>query len=497
MTKNRKKLWFAGAALVFAGAAFGAWVTTATGRFPFSYSHIPVLASSSGDVGDITLQSGFGPVVEKVLPAVVSITSTRTVRTGDQGANDPLEDDFFRRFFGDEYFRQFDLPRQQRLRGLGSGVITTADGYILTNNHVIDNTDEVKVTTQDKREFTARVVGSDPQADLAVLKIDASKLPLIQIGDSDGVKVGDVVLAVGNPFGVGQTVTMGIVSATGRRGLGIEDYEDFIQTDAAMNPGNSGGALVNVKGELIGINTAILSNGGGGNQGVGFAIPVKMARNAMDQIIQQGKVTRGWLGVAIQPVTPEIARSFSLPGNPRGALVGDVSPGSPAEKGGLKRGDIVLELNGAKVDDSRDLRLRIGNLKPGSSAQFKVFRDGVERDLTAVLGEAPVQPETAVSTGGGSEALPKLGIQVEPLSSQTARRFGLPAAAKGIVVTSVAPGSAAEEAGLQPGDIIKEVNRQNVTDLPQFQRSLGGAKGTVLLLIDRKGQHQYVTVRLQ
>ena len=488
--KIQRRSLFAGAALLAVGAVLGAWATVVTGHFPFSYSYVPAAAGAEV-IGNLSLQTGFAPVVDKVLPAVVSITSSKTVRLGAAMPNPPESNDLFRRFFGDDFFRQFDAPRQQRLRGLGSGVITGADGYILTNNHVVDDTDDLKVTLQDKREFAAKVVGKDPRSDLAVLKIEASKLPLISFGDSEIVKVGDVVLAVGNPFGVGQTVTMGIVSATARRGLGIEDYEDFIQTDAAINPGNSGGALVNMNGELIGINTAILSNGTGGNQGVGFAIPVTMARNVMDQILRTGKVTRGWLGVTIQEVTPEIAKSFNLQGEPRGALIGDVSAGSPAEKGGLKRGDIVVELNGTKVADSRELRLKVANLTPGSSTRFKVFRDGAERDLSVALGEAPANLAAAGTTGGA----PALGIQVEPALPQVAREFGLPAGSKGLVITSVQPGSVADEAGLQVGDLIQEVNRLSVSDAAQFQRMVSSANGPLLLLVERKNAHTYVTIR--
>jgi serine protease Do len=490
--KANRKFWITGAALLALGAVLGAWVTARTGHFPFSYSQVTGSAASVADVGEITLQTGFGPIVNKVLPAVVSITSSKTVRQTSQGPEDLF------RFFGDPNFpRQLDTPRQQRVEGQGSGVITSAEGYVLTNNHVVDGATEVKVALQDKREFTAKVVGRDSKSDLAVLKIDASGLPVVQFGDSESVKVGDVVLAMGNPFGVGQTVTMGIVSATSRHGLGIEDYEDFIQTDAAINPGNSGGALVNMKGDLVGINTAILSNGSGGNQGVGFAIPVKMARNVMDQIVQKGKVTRGFLGVNIQKVTPEIAKSFNLRGEPRGALISDVTPGSPAEKGGLRQGDIVLELDGAKIADRDSMMLKVANLKPGSSAQFKVFREGAEHDLNVTVGERPDNLDVAGGTGGGPSSAPKLGLQVEPITPQITRQFGLSAGAKGIVVTGVQSGSAAEEAGLETGDVIQQVNRQAVNDPAQFQRMVSGTNGPLLFLIARKDAHLFLTIRPQ
>src|SRR5208282_3939411 len=294
-----------------------------------------------------------------VTPGVVKVVVTTKSSTVSApqwfGFNDP----FWRRFFGDQFGRQmpngqFNTPRQH---GLGSGVIVTKDGYILTNNHVVEHADEVKVTLQDGREFTAKVVGRDPKSDVAVIKIDAKDLPALPMADSDKVQVGDIVLAVGNPFGVGQTVTTGIVSATGRGNLGIEDYEDFIQTDAAINPGNSGGALVDVEGRLIGINTAIYSRSGG-NMGIGFAIPSDLARNVMDSLIQYGHVTRGYLGVMIQDVTPALAKEFKLK-DTTGALIGDVVPKGPADKAGLKEGDVVLDYDGKKVTDSRHLKLTV------------------------------------------------------------------------------------------------------------------------------------------
>src|SRR5262249_23990354 len=254
----------------------------------------------------------------------------------------------------------------QREHSLGSGVIVSSDGHILTNNHVVDGATEIKVSLPDKREMNAKVVGTDPKTDVAVLKIDARELPTLPLGDSTKMRVGDCAIAVGNPFGVGETVTVGIISATGRGGLGIEDYEDFIQTDAAVNPGNSGGPLVNVNGELIGINTAILS-GGGGNEGVGFAVPINMARTVMNQILKTGKVTRGWLGVAVQPVTPSIAKAFGVSGEARGALIADISPDSPAAHAGLAKGDIIVEMNGQPVTDSRALSLKVSEMAPGTT----------------------------------------------------------------------------------------------------------------------------------
>jgi serine protease Do len=338
-------------------------------------------------------------------------------------------------------------------------------------------------------------VGADKKADLAVLKIDAKDLPVIAMGDSDQVRAGQFALAVGNPFGVGQTVTMGIIGATGRGGLGIEDYEDFIQTDAAINPGNSGGALVNVKGELIGINTAILS-GGGGNQGVGFAIPVNMARQVMNEIVQHGKVTRGWLGVSVQPVTPEIAQVFHLQGEARGALIGDVTKQSPAEKAGLKPGDIVLSLNGSDIRDSRDLSLKVSRMAPGNTAKLKVFRDGKQSDVAVVLGDVPADKEVAAIPAGPANSGPRLGVSVQPLTSDLAEELGLPARSTGLVIVDVNSGSPAEEAGLKRGDVVQEVNRKTVASVADFQQAVkADASAPLLLVINRGGNRHFVTVQ--
>jgi len=329
-------------------------------------------------------KNSFAPIVKKVMPEVVNISSSKVVKTSaDSSGQLPpgmQMDPFFRQFFGDNSGHQFNAPREDRERSLGSGVIVSPEGYILTNNHVVEGATEILVTTSDKHEYKARIVGTDPRTDIAVLKIDATNLPSVTIADSSKVQVGDYALAIGDPFGVGETVTMGIVSATGRANLGIEDYEDFIQTDAPINPGNSGGALVNDRGELIGINTAILSHGSGGSQGVGFAVPANLARNVMDQIVRNGKVTRAYMGVSIQEVSPELAKAF-VEAEPRGALVGDVSSGSPAEKSGVQKGDIIVELNGKPIMDSNQLRMSISMMAPDATVILKVLRNGGERDM--------------------------------------------------------------------------------------------------------------------
>src|SRR5215510_1108313 len=374
------------AAALAATFAIGGAIGLTSHRRPQSL--IPSASASNGMNGMPALTMSFAPVVKNAQPAVVSIASTKVVKiSGDEGLSPLFDDPMFRQFFGDRPQNRFGKQREQREQGLGSGVIVAPDGYILTNNHVIDGANEIRVYTSDKRDLKARVIGADPKTDIAVVKVEANNLSTLPFADSSQAQVGDIVLAIGNPFGVGQTVTMGIISATGRGNLGIEDYEDFIQTDAAINPGNSGGALINASGQLIGINTAILSRAGG-NQGVGFAVPANLARTVMNQLLRNGKVVRGYLGVMIQPVTPEIAKALNLP-DARGALVGEVTPGGPAAKAGLEPGDCIVELNGQRVSDSRELRLKTGELAPGSNVKLKLIRGGNPREVSITLGELP------------------------------------------------------------------------------------------------------------
>jgi serine protease Do len=485
------------AVIFVAGGLAGSWATARTGRSLFSrVEPIAVLAASAGSepLGQqVSFLNGFVPVAKRVLPAVVNIASSKIVRSADQGPSSPFSGDpFFRQFFENDSSPLFRTPRKEREHSLGSGVIVSADGYILTNNHVISGADEIKVSLADKREFKGRVIGTDAKTDVAIVKIEGKDLPLLTFGDSSKVEVGEFALGVGNPFGVGQTLTMGVISATGRGGLGIEDYEDFLQTDAAINPGNSGGALVNVQGELIGINTAIIS-GGGGNQGVGFAVPANMARAVMEQILKHGKVQRGSMGVLIQPVTPELAQSFKLTGPPRGALVAAVTPGSPAERAGIKPGDIILELNGSAVSDSRELALKISMMAPGSPVKLQIFRDGQERGFSLTLTELPAGSESGAAAGGGSRGS-QLGISVDGLTPQIAQQLGLPAETTGVVVTDVQPASSAEEAGVRRGDVIQEVDRRPVTSVEEFQSAIRRRGNRVLLLIDRSGDHLYIVV---
>ena len=445
--------------------------------------------------------TSFAPVIKKVSPAVVNVFTTTAPRQNTSQPRNPFSDDpFFRRFFGDEFpggeTRRFRTPRQN---GLGSGVIVSEDGYILTNNHVVDNADEIKVALSDEREFTAKVVGRDDKSDVAVLKIDAKNLPYLHLANSDNIEVGDVVLAIGNPFGVGQTVTMGIVSATGRGNMGL-DYEDFIQTDAAINPGNSGGALVDAEGRLLGINTAIISRSGG-NQGIGFAIPVNLARSVMESLIKDGRVVRGFMGVNIQDVNPALAQEFDLKSND-GALVADVTAGSPAEKAGLKAGDIITKFNGKPVRDSRQLKLQVAQTSPSAKVPVEVLRDGSTKTLTVQLKEFPRSGLASTSRGGndsgGSEAEETLkGVTVGNLDARARQQFDIPSDVKGALVIDIDESSAAYEAGLREGDVILEMNRKPVASAEDAVElsAKNDRKGSVLLRVFSRGGTRYVVVK--
>ena len=425
-----------------------------------NHPNINVPVDESVVARDTLPHGSYAPVVKKVTPAVVKIVTTTKVNAPEiPGFNDP----FWRHFFGDQFSGSPQQQAPEIQHGLGSGVIVTKDGYILTNNHVVDGAKEVKVTLPDGREFTAKVIGRDPKSDIAVVKIDANDLPTVRLADSEKVEVGDVVLAVGNPFGVGQTVTSGIVSAKDRGNMGIEDYEDFIQTDAAINPGNSGGALVDIDGRLIGINTAILSRSGG-SQGVGFAIPSDLARTVMTSLIKSGHVTRGYLGVMIQNVTPDLASEFKLKDD-KGALISDVVPNGPADKAGLKDGDVIIDYNGEPVTDSRRLQLAAAETAPGSTVKLQVLRDGEKKTIDVTVKELPGSNKLAQSNSSNSEDTGTLnGVEVADLDQQARQQFNIPKDVKGAVVTQVDPSSAAAEAGLKPGAVIQEINRQPVKD---------------------------------
>jgi serine protease Do len=488
------------AALTMAGAG----ILLLAGHAPFNCSvHAaspPKLKFNEAAVSpQIKAATSLSPIIKEVSPSVVNIHTSKKVKTMSRPMpyfDDPL----FWQFFGDPRGGVDPVPRERREQSLGSGVILSEDGYILTNNHVVDGADEIKISlADDKTIFDAKVIGTDTHTDIAVLKVEGRNLPAITLTDSDKLEVGDFVLAIGNPFGVGQTVTAGIVSAKGRGGMGIVDYEDFIQTDASINPGNSGGALVDAEGRLVGINTAILSRTGG-NQGVGFAVPINLARYVMERLVTDGKVTRGYLGVMIQSVTPGLAKEFELK-DQSGALIGEVTPKSPAEEAGLKDGDVVVEFKGKQVTDSRHLRLMVAQSAPGTKVTLKVIRNGEELIRTAKLGELPAEGLAKASGGGGrswggggkGDAL--RGAEVADLDARTRRQFDIPATVRGAVITSVEPDSAAADAGLRPGDVIVEINRRNVTSADDALEFSGQTKGDRLLLrVWRDGGSHFVVM---
>ena len=374
---------------------------------------------------------------------------------------------------------------------LGSGVIVSSDGYILTNNHVIKNADKIKVRLSDKKEFTGRVIGSDPKTDLAVIKIDARNLTTLEMGNSDELKVGELVLAIGNPYALSQTITMGIVSAVGRANVGIADYEDFIQTDAAINPGNSGGALVNVRGELVGINTAIFSTTGG-YQGIGFAIPSNMAKTVMNSLIEKGKVIRGWLGVSIQSITHERAQQFGLEKD-YGTLVADVVEGSPAKKAGLMRGDVIIEFKGKKVNEPYHLRNITAGTQPGEKVKIKIIRDGKTETLNVTIGELP--EDTQKARAEYKNALK--GVRVQNLTPDIYRQLSIPEKIRGIVVMNIESGSPSETS-LRPGDVIQEINRKAILNIKDYEAIVSKIKPDkdVLLLVFRRGSTIFVSISL-
>lgn len=457
---------------------------------PWPAATVQTATRSAGDDA-----RGYSRIVKEVVPAVVNISTSRVTKTGMSGGqNQQRMDPLFRQFFGDEGPRGFNLPQQRREKSLGSGVIVSPEGYVLTNNHVVDQATEITVTLRDRREMKAQLVGTDPRTDIAVLKIDGTNFPYLKLADSSKVQVGDIALAIGNPFGVGQTVTTGIVSAMGRGNLGIEEVEDFIQTDAPINPGNSGGALVDDEGHLIGINTAILSGNSGGNQGIGFAVPVNLARHVMDQILTHGKVERAYLGILPQDVTPAMAKALGVK-DVKGAVVGDITTDGPASHSDLKRGDIIREVNGKAIDDANQLRLEIGLLSPGSTVKLGVLRAGTTQQVVVHMGEFPSNEERASldkdGTGGALE-----GVSVENLTPQTAQEMNLGAQTKGVVVADIDPSSHAADAGLRPGDVIQQVNRQPVKSVEEFDHALASAKkgDPTLLLVKRAGNTLFVAV---
>lgn len=483
---QKKQALIYGSTLILVGLIIGLGISTNLNLLSNGHTQEASISKEAVDILSRTGQA-MAEVAAAVKPAVVNISSTKTVRIS--GMQSPFFDDpFFRRFFGDE-FNQFGRPREHKQSGLGSGVIVDKDGYILTNNHVIKDADEIKVKLSDKREFKGKVIGTDSKTDLAVIKIDSNHLPLLRLGDSDTLKVGETVIAIGNPFGLNQTVTSGIVSATGRANVGIADYEDFIQTDAPINPGNSGGALVNVRGELVGINTAIFSTSGG-YQGIGFAIPSSMAKAVMDNLINKGKVVRGWLGVSIQPVTPELAKQFGIKDD-KGALVGDVVEDGPAEKAGIQRGDVIVEFDGREVSDPSGLRNSVAGTPPGKKVKIGLMRDGKMQKLDVAIAELPADQQ---KLQGGFDNLLK-GVVVQGLTPELKKRLDIPRRIVGVIVTDVDVGSPASGL-LMTNDVIIEVNRKRISSSKEYEAVVSTIKSgqNVLLLVYRNGSTTYLSL---
>ncbi len=438
----------------------------------------------------------FAPIVEKVAPSVVTVFTTQTVSRGLTPF--PFSDDTFRQFFGGQ------LPRQgkQTLQGLGSGVIVSQDGYILTANHVVSGADEVMIGLgTDLRKYKTKKVGTDPGTDMALLKIEEKNLPAITFADSEKARAGDIVLAIGNPFGLRQTVTMGIISAVGRGGMGIVDYENFIQTDAAINMGNSGGALVDTEGRLLGINTAIFSRSGG-NQGIGFAIPASLARDVMQSLREKGRVVRGYIGASVQTLTPELAEAMKLKGQSTGALVGEVTPKSPSEKAGMKTGDVITAVNGKKISDARELRLMIGSMAPGTKVQIEINREGQNKTLNVDLAEMP-----AGAAEQGAEAAPEEaaqpekatvfgGVAVADITDDVRTALNLPKDIQGAVIADIDADSPAAKAGLREGDVIQEVNKRPVKsakDLVAISKKLKPTE-KILIRVYSQGRSGFVAL---
>lgn len=486
----------AACSMLASGAAPSVPQSTNTARLP---PLPPAVVAPAEQLG-----RAFAAVANHIKPAVVSVYSERMVIERQPQFPFPFGDDFFGQFFGEPPSRQQQPPHQQRVpeRGLGSGMILDRDGHILTNYHVVKDFTQIQVQLADGRKFAAEVVGTDPKTDVAVIRIKGtvpSDLPTVQLGDSDAMQDGDLVLAVGAPFGLTQTITNGIISALGRSNLGISDYEDFLQTDAPINPGNSGGPLVNMRGEVIGMNSAILTGGtapGSEGQfgGVGLAIPINMVKSMLPTLMRGGQITRGMIGVVIQEVTSELAGQFHL-SSTRGALVSQVNRDSPAAQAGIRSGDVIVRFNGHEITDTRDLRNLVASATPGSRVPVEVMRDGRAETFTVTVGKLGGAAATAnPARGGGASELAELGLRVQTLTPELANQFGIPAE-RGVVITNVQEGSPASLADLQAGDVILQADRKTVASVQELTAALAGGGNQALLLVSRKGTQVYVVLQ--
>jgi serine protease Do len=499
------------AILTLIAASIGGGLIAALAVASHSTSPVSVVARADTNTQRVSqLSNSFADIIEKASPAVVSIRMTRIIKASDQQTVNPfLSDPFFRQFFGGPNAR----PRDQREEGLGSGIIVSPNGYILTNNHVVEKANGLKVRLSDGREFTGKVVGTDPQTDLAVVKIPAGSLPTLPFANSDGARVGDLCFAIGNPFGQDHTVTMGIVSAKNRHlPEGPTRLEDYIQTDAAINPGNSGGALINARGELIGVNTMILTggnsfNGEGGNVGIGFAVPSNMAKGVMDQIEKSGKVSRGYLGVTLQTVTPDLASQLGLK-DPHGAAIGEVTPGGPGAKAGLKQYDVITAIDGKKIETNDDATMEVISRSPGTSVNLQIVRNGQPMNVTVTLGTRPggidwnsqnkdndnnSSNDEGDNTGNASAR----GIGVENLTPDLAQQIGAPASLHGVVIDSVAADSPAADS-VGRGMVITAINRQPVNNVSDFKRLMSQANGrAALVTFWANGQSGFTVIQPQ
>jgi len=441
------------------------------------------VAAPSQAVVDVITDNPVADIVEKASPAVVNIDTETLVR---QSFSPFPDDPFFREFFGDQFER---FSRIIPMKGKGSGFIVSGDGYIVTNNHVVADADKIEVTLSNGRSYPAEVVGTDPTFDLAVIKINERDLPVIELGDSDALRVGEWVIAIGNPYGFESSVTVGVVSAKNRsvRARNL-NFDGFLQTDAAINPGNSGGPLLNLEGKVVGINTAIIPYA----QGIGFAVPVNMAKQVLDDLLKYGTVRRGWLGVYIQPVTPEFAEAYGVEGE-YGAVVSDVIPDSPAAKVGIRRGDVIIAMDGEKIEDHTDLSLKVRSRLEGDKVRLTLIREGKQRKIDVVLGSVPGQPEEGKESQKEMEK--RLGLSVGPVTPEIRSKAGAPSG-KGVAVVDIEPGSPSDRIGLRPGDVILEVNGVPVDDLKAWENAVRKVKNSVVLLVMREGRTFFVSLRI-